>query len=845
LTILSIQRRKDLLHLSKNIIPALETVAKLYNSRDFQSKQSPKLELQNIYPELTRGQMEELLKNVHFGTNFEFICEYLKFQPPVEKEINLTKFLDSSSKKALEALNVQIRALESETFKDLQEWLDSKVDCNFSNTCTTYRDKLDKKLMNANTTSMVESFKNSLARKNGWPNHTEFAEKVMKKDFIKEHFAGTSQTDIIQKWSKYFDINYLKKKYANIIVLAGGKVEDLTSILSEFDMAEQRYLKILQLKKDSGQDYIFSQPSEAKFVVEIKGISKIQVSVYEVDMENYLRNNPAVSQPTNIECKGFKPHHYFTKSYDHSQLLQFEETIDLSGVLPRQGTYVVKVVGGGQFIQLVFTIGCLAVVREDRDQTAVFYAIEKNTKLPIKDFSIWVDSDQFNSDKETGQVSVPHEKLTRNQSTSLPAIVKTPTGVCQRLWINTINSNTPFMFWPLYNPSALGSLQPYCLTLFPTPFHSPEELEATITYTSIEGTKTVKQAAVKQCNSFPDAVKLEDVVADRCFEFEVKLTSLRLKKSQSTRIPVTAISTTIESLSMTVTEDKYLITARGINGEALTARELSIDIETRFLAQSQSWLTMTDNQGCVELPKVPGVTKIIARILNSQVKAEWKFSIDSNLATLNSSIVLREGQVVNLPLDQTAEVLPAGVSSFELMRISHEGNSHKAIVEEVLTEKVKVLKESNDQGRPGFNSVQLKNLTPGTYRLTYLFSNKTVEITVLKDIQPISGYVLGDNNLRPLSSEPVILSQVAITSKSETVAEASISLSGWCGSPPLADCSSFKFLSPVVCSQNASRLKVRSLLRPAIDSDRRRQVGLGLLIHYRQTVGRFDGWLHS
>jgi hypothetical protein len=340
---------KDSFFLAKNLEETLVSVFKAGEDLKQGSGEVRKIEISNYYQYLSAEQLRNLAKTPELGSEPSFIETYLKSISFTETPIDISFLPDSPCKKALTVLNMQWAVMISSSFADLQKWLNTKIDLfGFNDLDRKFEDSLNR---NSVVSDYVSQLRYCMPRKDGWLDHQSIFEKVVKLDFVAEHRAGTPQDKILAKYEPYFDSTTLKKKYAKIIVLSGGKVENLTSILSEYEMAEQRYEKILRLKEN--QCPKIRTLDEVKFTIEIKGISKLQLSVYEIDMENFYEKNPYSDSPDSINTRGFKPHFSIEKTYDHSQLLLFEEVIDLKSVIKKHGTFIVEGIGSGQYFKPV------------------------------------------------------------------------------------------------------------------------------------------------------------------------------------------------------------------------------------------------------------------------------------------------------------------------------------------------------------------------------------------------------------------------------------------------------------------------------------------------------------
>ena len=118
-----------------------------------------------------------------------------------------------------------------------------------------------------------------------------------------KHFYLKEKVEF-NKFSQYFNENYIKKFYAKMQFYLGSEVPTKDNILnrSEIDnLMKEIILKISDYNKES-----FNISDDIELILEIKNIQSLYINIYEINTENYYYQNKT-DFDNNISLEGITP----------------------------------------------------------------------------------------------------------------------------------------------------------------------------------------------------------------------------------------------------------------------------------------------------------------------------------------------------------------------------------------------------------------------------------------------------------------------------------------------------------------------------------------------------------
>jgi hypothetical protein len=391
-----------------------------------------------------------------------------------------------------------------------------------------------------------------------------------------------------------------------------------------------------------------------------------------------------------------------------------------------------------------------------------------------------IGRDWYSADAQTGKIKVPIEKLTRGKEIStstIQALIRTPLGLCQREMVSTIAQNSTLSGWTLYNPSSIAPLSPMKLVVFPDikPFYPKEvSYSARLTFTDINGGKIERSVIPKQSDAYHRAFVIEDIVPDQTASVSMQLSAVWndganvAKYIENIGIKSSACEKhAFKALVLSAAKDDcYKIELLGKNGETFPSVELRVKVETAFFDRSLSFLLVTDEEGSVTLPWIPGVESVSAEIADDfKVAKTWRFRMQNCVNILPAEMNIEQQAKIVLPIDTIARVLPDSVGSFELLKVlQNTPGGNQPYFEKCSTSKVKKIgldknwvKSLLGMKDKKMASLEISGLDKGHYQLIYPFSNKKVDIFVHDGKEPTEDYILDKRSLKPTAASPVVM----------------------------------------------------------------------------------------
>lgn len=120
--------------------------------------------------------------------------------------------------------------------------------------------------------------------------------------------------------------------------------------------------------------------------MQFKNIPKYQISVYEIDCENYFKDNPT-SFNSNINLEGIVPSEVFqgestVKDNQNNSLIKFTQKIEFKSIQAKEkGIFIVEILGNGVVSRAVIRKGLLSVLKEITIAGHLLTIIDENLKV--------------------------------------------------------------------------------------------------------------------------------------------------------------------------------------------------------------------------------------------------------------------------------------------------------------------------------------------------------------------------------------------------------------------------------------------------------------------------------
>jgi hypothetical protein len=220
-----------------------------------------------------------------------------------------------------------------------------------------------------------------------------------------KHFYLKEKVEF-NKFSQYFNENYIKKFYAKMQFYLGSEVPTKDNILnrSEIDnLMKEIILHICDYNKES-----FSINDDIELILEIKNIQSLYINIYEINTENYYYQNKT-DFDNNISLEGITPTFEEKLTFNEKPQLLLEKKISLSKIPKKRGLFVVEFIGNGHVSRAVIQRGNLKCIHKNTVNGKVLYILDEENKILKGDKAgLWIDNVWYPSIKDTGAILIPY-----------------------------------------------------------------------------------------------------------------------------------------------------------------------------------------------------------------------------------------------------------------------------------------------------------------------------------------------------------------------------------------------------------------------------------------------------
>ena len=224
-------------------------------------------------------------------------------------------------------------------------------------------------------------------------------EKYLKHFYLKEKVA-------FEKFSKYFNENYIKKFYSKMQFYLGSEEPTKDNILSSNevnDLMKETQLTICDFNKE-----VFNVKDDVELVLEIKNIQTLYVNIYEINTENYYYSNKKKFD-NNITLDGIVPTYEDIFSYNDKPQFLIEKKISLNKLPKKRGLFVVEFIGNGHVSRAIIQKGNLKCIHKNTINGKVLYLLDEDNKIcKGEKTGLWINNVWYPSIKDTGAILIPY-----------------------------------------------------------------------------------------------------------------------------------------------------------------------------------------------------------------------------------------------------------------------------------------------------------------------------------------------------------------------------------------------------------------------------------------------------
>ena len=468
-----------------------------------------------------------------------------------------------------------------------------------------------------------------------------------------KHFYLKEKVEF-NKFSQYFNENYIKKFYAKMQFYLGSEVPTKDNILnrSEIDnLMKEIILNICDYNKES-----FKINDDIELILEIKNIQSLYINIYEINTENYYYQNKT-DFDNNISLEGITPTFEEKLTFKEKPQLLLEKKISLSKIPKKRGLFVVEFIGNGHVSRAVIQRGNLKCIHKNTVNGKVLYILDEENKILKGDKAgLWIDNVWYPSIKDTGAILIPYSVRGN------VFILKYEDFCCLEKDIDIPKEYYDFDGEFIINEESfiMGNLakilvRPYLYVCDEIcPLENLKDIKLTINTIKTENNQDIPSLNVI------DNIKLS-YNKEFCFEFQVppKLKSVEFVLSAQIRNKTLDRDEDLsfskkfkftrnyeyDTLIKQNEEGNYLIHYLGKNGEPKINHSIGLNLEHAFqthVNNNNRILLETNSEGSIDLGQLKDVKNIKLENENINLEQNPKYSY-------NKSINILEGEEINIP----------------------------------------------------------------------------------------------------------------------------------------------------------------------------------------------------
>ncbi|MCA9079854.1 MAG: DUF4200 domain-containing protein [Planctomycetaceae bacterium] len=471
-------------------------------------------------------------------------------------------------------------------------------------------------------------------------------------ELLKE--AGNSQ-----EYEPLLSDVYLKALFAETKIVNGlGDSEQWAALLSPEQFRQLR--ERVDLDFDPANPTQFAAAAPVSLSVDIKNVSTLIVKVFEINTENYYRQQGREID-TDINLDGLIANHEQTYQYNDSPLRRIRRKFDFP-MLDKAGVYVVDFIGNGQSSRALIRKGHLHHLVRTTAAGQAFMVLDERNQL-VSQARLWLSGHEYTAD-DKGEIHVPFSTNPGRQAVvyTAPAGENGATysglGRFEHLGENyqltvgfhvdresLLKHKTATV---LIRPQLSVNGTPVSITLL-------EEVQLTIHSSNHEGTPaTVTESGFELFEDRETTYEFQVPARLASLQFVLSaqvpqvVTGGKTALSASHAVTLNSIDTTdkLEMLHLIRSAGSYFVELRGHTGEPLRSRPITLELKHREFKEAMPAQLKTDEQGRVALGTLDGIQSLQARG-PQDVVSSWR--LPENQYTYSQTLHGRVGEELVLP----------------------------------------------------------------------------------------------------------------------------------------------------------------------------------------------------
>jgi len=536
----------------------------------------------------------------------------------------------------------------------------------------------------------------------------------------------------IENLVDYIDNYTLERLYYISRLLRG---EESLSPIDDKYITYNQYSTIAQKKEITICEHNptkFKINEEIKIDLNIKNIRNMNISIYEINTENYFLDKKSEID-SSIDIEGL----IASQSYDikiegtENPLKNIRKTIELNQIpKDRPGVYLIELLGDGISSRIIIKKGKLNLISRNTTRGIMCQIInEKNEILKDAKTFLWYNDTKFSCEPNEGLVILPYKILSKNENTCV--LVHDSYADIARISIPEENFKLKGYFQFLNEALIWGESTKVCFSpfLFVNARKSPIEniKNGKITVNMIIDNiderlpikKTFENLVFNDDNKeYEFEIYIPPMIASLTFNFDCEVTNSKGERidlfyEQDSEFKMTGYD--INKKLFRKCGKKYYYENIGRNGEIITSnsgKHKRIELYTNYY-NKPIYLTMKyDKEGKLNLGELQSVTKI-------KFKAEKWYNLNNySKYCYPERIDIIEGESFILPLYSNKNEVNLDNNYFILYEYFNKNENPTHLMDiknEIILNKLDI----NGDNKHYYEFKLGHNLKKGTYRLIF------------------------------------------------------------------------------------------------------------------------------
>ncbi|MCD4825088.1 MAG: hypothetical protein K8S55_10800 [Phycisphaerae bacterium] len=462
--------------------------------------------------------------------------------------------------------------------------------------------------------------------------------------------------DSYKPYAEYINNIYLRECFAETKILAGiGDMEKWYSLLPP--------AKYKRIKDRVDIDFaytnkkIFSPDKEVVLGLDIKNVKKLIVKVYEINAYNYYREKSRELN-TAINLDGLVANHEKVVEFKVPAIRRVRRTFRFDR-LKKRGVYVVEFIGNGKSSRALIRKGRLRFLERTGAAGQVFTVLDEANRK-VTGAKAWIAGHEYTADKD-GAITVPFSTRPKNQ----PIILSVGNFASLGNFYHQAENYKLFAGIHvereslLKNKKATVVIRPVLkINTQDISLKVLQDVTLVIRSRDIDGVVTTKEVPNFKLREDRETT-YEFAVPDRLsritFRLKAKVKNLsrggkkqNLSAGRSFSLNKIDRTTQVEELHFTRTDDGYVLSKLGKNGEVKADSPVNIQLKSRDFKNAVHVSLQTDKAGRIMLGQLKDIVWISAQTRSVKGRSyKWYLPRDSrSYPTAVNGLV---GQPLHIP----------------------------------------------------------------------------------------------------------------------------------------------------------------------------------------------------